>query len=110
MNAFKIPYLFFDGASKSNPGKVGARGILIGQVRKNSIAFEWGLGTTSNNKVEAYGLLLGEKFLRKRSILNPIILGDPIILIQSMVKKVDPKNTALIQIKKRIMHHLINMG
>lgn len=62
MNALKTLCLFFDGAFKSNLGKESAGGILVEQGRQNSITFEWGLGTTSNNKVKAYGLLLGEFF------------------------------------------------
>jgi len=61
MNSLNRPCILFDGASKSNPGKVGRGGILIEQGRKNSINFEWGLGIISNDKAKAYGLILGEK-------------------------------------------------
>ena len=49
--------LFFDGASKGNPGVVGAGGILLdprGQIEKN---FAWGLGRKTNNEVESMALL-----------------------------------------------------
>ena len=53
--------LFFDGASKNNPGRAGAGGILLEPRGNNPVTYEWGLGKTSNNKAEAYGLLMGTK-------------------------------------------------
>ena len=49
--------LFFDGASKGNPGVAGAGGILLdpgGQVEQR---FAWGLGSRTNNEAEWMALL-----------------------------------------------------
>lgn len=34
-------YLYFDGASKHNPGKAGARGIILDPDGKESVNYEW---------------------------------------------------------------------
>ena len=62
------------------------------------------MGEMSNNKVEAYGLLLGLKILRDKKISNTIIFGDSSIIIQAMVSGNLPKNVALSQILHRSKH------
>lgn len=58
--------LFFDGASRNNPGSAGAGGILLKLEGNNLVTYEWGLREASNNRAEAYGLLMGTKILKKR--------------------------------------------
>lgn len=36
--------LYFDGASKHNPGKAGAGGIILDPDWKENFTYEWGLG------------------------------------------------------------------
>ena len=52
-------YLFFDGASKSNPGTIGAGGIICNGNGDMLIEYEWGLGSVSNNRAEALALFQG---------------------------------------------------
>jgi len=59
--------LFFDCASKNNPGRAGAGGILLNPGGNNTITYEWGFGETSNNKVEAYGLLMGTNIKKNKN-------------------------------------------
>lgn len=77
--------LFFDGASKKNRGRAGAGGILLKPRGDNPITYGWGLGETSNNKAEAYGLLIGTKILKEKEIKDPIIMGDSTIIIEAMI-------------------------
>ena len=44
--------LFFDGASKGNPGVAGAGGILLDPRGQIEQTFAWGLGIISNNEAE----------------------------------------------------------
>jgi len=60
--------LFFNGVSKNNPGKAGASGVISDPDGKEIITYEWGLGETTNNKEEAYSLLLGTRILKKHVI------------------------------------------
>jgi len=48
--------LFFDGASKGNPGIAGAGGILLNPNGNITLSFAWGLGQDPNNKAEALAL------------------------------------------------------
>ena len=52
-NIFK---LFFDGASKGNPGRAGGGGVVIYLDGKVEIEYYWNIGYDSNNMAEAYGL------------------------------------------------------
>ena len=58
--------LFFDGASKNNPRKAGAGGLISDPDGKEIVTYEWVLGETTNNKVEAYSLLLGSRIKNKK--------------------------------------------
>lgn len=44
--------LYFDEASKHNPGKAGAGGIILYPDGKENVTYEWGFGQISNNKAE----------------------------------------------------------
>ena len=52
----KIFKLFFDGASKGNPGKAVGGGIIIELGGKIMMEYYWNIGYNSNNMAEAYGL------------------------------------------------------
>ena len=57
-NIFK---LFFDGASKGNPRRVGGGGVVIDPDGKVEIEYYWNIVYDSNNMAEAYGLWQGLK-------------------------------------------------
>ena len=42
--------IFFDGASKGNPGKVGVGDLIFYPGGKLEISFSWGIGQTTNNQ------------------------------------------------------------
>ena len=52
----KLFKLFFDGASKGNPGEAGGGGVVINPTGKVEIEYPWNIGHETNNMVEAYGL------------------------------------------------------
>jgi len=110
MKNINRPCLIFYGASKENPRKIGSRGILFESGGNNPITYEWGLEENSNNRVEAYGLLLGTSILKQRKMQNPVILGDSTFIIQAMAERSTPTNNALSQIIRRIRKNLVNMG
>jgi len=98
----KRPSLQFDGASKNNPGQAGTRGVIKDHQGKNIVTYEWGLGVMSNNRAEAYSLLLGTSILKNLGLQNPLIIGDSAIIIAAMVSGKDFKQDALNNIKARI--------
>lgn len=106
----KRPTLHFDGASKINPGQAGAGGIIKDAQGKTIVKYEWGLGSMTNNKAEAYSLLLGISIARKLGLQNLLILGDSAIIIAALNSGKDFKQEALNRIKTRIMEVLKNIN
>jgi len=102
----KRPSLHFDGASKNNPGQAGAGGVIKDHQGKTIVTYEWGLGTMSTNRAEAYSLLLGTSIVKKPGLQNPLIMGDSAIIIAAMVSGRDFKQTTLNNIKSRIMDNI----
>ena len=47
--SLKEPCLFFDGASKGNPGLDGCGGVLMSSNGDVLSSYAWGVGTDSNN-------------------------------------------------------------
>jgi ribonuclease HI len=82
-------YLFFDGASRNNPGIAGAGGILGDPGGNRVIQFAWGLGLASNNLVEAYALWNGLRLAYEEGVRPMIILGDSMLVIRAILKKSD---------------------
>eukprot|EP00253_Pinus_taeda_P014530 PITA_14530 len=49
-------FLFFDGATKSNPGLAGAGGLICNANGDCIVRYEWGLAENSNNRAEGLAL------------------------------------------------------
>lgn len=94
-------YLFFDGASKSNPGITGAGGLIINANGECILHYEWGLGNVSNNRAEALALYQGLTQLNKLGIRSAMIFGDSSIVINLMVHQKELPNTLLQQVIRR---------
>eukprot|EP00253_Pinus_taeda_P022245 PITA_22245 len=110
LHAQNRPTLFFDGASKNNPGAAGAGGIIKDQNGVPICSYEWGLGNASNNAAEAYSLLLGSTILSKKGLKNAIILGDSAIIISSMNTGKKFIKEGLNNTRARITDNLRDMG
>lgn len=94
--------LYFDGASKSNPGQARARGIIVDETGDNICSYEWSLGERTNNNAEALALYQGLLQLKKLGIKRAMIFGDSAIIIRLMVHKQSSPNCNLQQILNRI--------
>ena len=102
--------LQLDGASKNNPSKAGDGGIIFDQEGKAISTYKWGLRNMTNNKSEAYSLLLGTCILKNLQSKNPVIIGDSAIIIAAMESGGDFKNQALNRIKQRIVENTKQLG
>ena len=80
----KIFKLFFDGASKGNPGRAGGGGIILEPGGKVEIEYYWNIGYNSNNMAEAYGLCQGLKQLKKKEVEEVLVFGDSRFIIQAL--------------------------
>lgn len=63
----------------------------------------------SNNKAEAYSLLLGTSILKRLNIQSPIIMGDSAILIAAMATGGEFKQIALNNLKTQITDNISNI-
>lgn len=97
----KFDSLFFDGASKSNPGVAGAGGIILNPSGEPISSYEWGLGILSNNRAKALGLYQGILQLHVQGIIKALIFGDSTIIISLMNSNRKVSNLFLHQLINR---------
>ena len=74
--------IFFDGASKGNPGKVGAWGLIFYLGGKLETSFSWGIGKSANNQVELFALLKACQLAKEAGHNNLQIFVDSEIIIK----------------------------
>ena len=96
------PCLFFDGASKGNPGSAGGGGVIISANGNVLINYSWGLGIESNYIVEFCGLLQGLRIALSKGIAKLSVFGDSRLLIQAIIKEKCPSQINLAQIYQKI--------
>ena len=101
-SALNIHCLFFDGASKGNPGIAGGGGVLLGPDGSDVLRFAWGLGRESNNRAEALALWQGLFQAIKGNFLSISVFGDSRIIIQALNTNKNPSQLHLSAILKKI--------
>jgi len=99
--------LFFDGASKGNPGAAGGGGILLNPDGTTLLRYHWGLGIESNNRAEALALWQGLTLALKRNIQSLTVFGDSRLIIQAMNSLSNPLQIHLVRILKKIRSMLV---
>lgn len=110
ISAQNRPTLFFDGASKQNPGAAGAGGVIKDHHGTLICRYEWGLGEATNNSAEAYSLLMGTNMLLEKGLRNAIIIGDSSIIISSMITGNKFTKEGLNNTRFRILDNLRDLG
>ena len=68
--------LFFDGATKGNPGKAGVGDVVVNPIGEKIHSFAWGLGHSSSIQAGALALLQGLKILKELNINEANVIGD----------------------------------
>jgi len=80
--------LYFDGSSKSNPGRGGAGAVLYTQTDANRLeifALSHFVGeNVTNNFAEYTGLVIGLTECLKRGVKQLYVKGDSLLVIQQM--------------------------
>jgi len=75
--------IFFDGASKGNPGRSGAGGIIY-YTNGCKECFSWGLGIKTNNQAEVLGLWKACQLARGKESKEIAVFGDSELLIKAL--------------------------
>jgi ribonuclease HI len=109
--------LFFDEASRCNPGAAGMGGIIRHPVGNIILKFCRGLGTMTNNKEESFALYESTKMALHNKIHKVKICGDSMILIMVVINQNMARNNIytsilfriqafLHQFERYILHHI----
>eukprot|EP00253_Pinus_taeda_P019066 PITA_19066 len=99
--------LFFDGASKGNPGAAGGGGVLLNPDGSVLLQYHWGLGIESNNRAEALALWQGLTLALTRNIQSLTVFGDSRLIIQAMNSSSSQMQIHLGRILKKIKLMLV---
>ena len=99
--------VFFDGASRGNPGKSGAGCFLQFSNNEKKELYQ-ALGTSTNNQAEYQAVILGLKFLLNEyanvsDIRNIMIRGDSQLVVKQLNKEWRVKDS-----KMRVFYDITN--
>ena len=109
-SAFDEWCLFFDGASKGNPGQAGGGGIIIDPSSKLHLSYAWGLGHASNNQAEFLALWQGLNQARKLNIQKITIFGDSRLIVKALHTKKGPMDINLGQTYRKVLFLLTHFS
>jgi ribonuclease HI len=98
--------LFFDGASKGNPGATGGGGVLLSPDETTEFTLSWGIGDDTNNIVEALALWQGLYQVLAMKVKEVIVFGDSRVIIQALNIHALPHNMRLRHLIRKIMNLL----
>jgi ribonuclease HI len=101
--------IFFDGASKGNPGEAGAGGVIY-SPNGNKVYFSWGLGMKSNNQAELLGLTKACLIAREEGIKDLQVFGDSEIIIKNLISKSRFSNSSLNKTLDRLNRVLLGFN
>lgn len=91
--------LYFDGASKNNPGVASYGGVIYDENNNEVTTYNNILsGKNTNNYAEYYGLLKGLEAANKLNIKNLEVYGDSNLVVQQMNGKWKVKSENLIHL------------
>jgi ribonuclease HI len=88
--------LFFDGASRGNPGKAAAGAVLYGSDKTIVGEVSTYLGVKTNNQAEYIALVLGLQKAITLGIKNIHVYGDSLLVIKQMKGEYKVKNAKLL--------------
>ena len=96
--------LFFDGASRGNPGKASYGAVLYDDNDKEIATTKGCLGKTTNNVAEYNGIVHGMKMCRDSGVKQLVVYGDSNLIVKQLngewkVRNADMK-TLYDQVKK----------
>jgi hypothetical protein len=77
--------LFFDGASKGNPGQAGCGGVIIDPSGNTHSSYAWGIGHATNNQAEFLALWQGLFQALHLGIQNIRIFGDSKQVLEAII-------------------------
>ena len=102
MQRVRKSLLFFDGASKGNPGAAGGGGVLYDPEGNLNLTYAWNLGIDSNNMAEALALWQGLSQAIRLGIQDLTVVGDSRLILHHLICRDLPSSSRLRQVIRRI--------
>ncbi len=108
MSSVKV---YFDGASRNNPGPAGA-GVLIKKNDEILGKYYRYLGKKTNNEAEYWAVIVGLKGLKRLDIGNKKVgfIGDSELIVNQLSGKYKIKEDRLKKLYWQIREEIINQG
>jgi ribonuclease HI len=94
--------LYFDGASRGNPGNAGCGGVLYNKNNEEIATYTKYLGKQTNNYAEYMGLYHGMMEAHTRNISDLTIYGDSQLIIRQCSGIYKVKNEILKEIYTKV--------
>lgn len=104
VNEKEVCEMYFDGASKGNPGPGGSGAVIFdskGNQLNNTILLLCPNIPVSNNVAEYNGLIAGLEEAIELKIANLIVRGDSLLVIKQMNNEFKVKNDTLKELHKQ---------
>ena len=76
--------LYFDGASRGNPGPASLGGVIYDSLNEEKINYKKAIGVATNNYAEYQALLAGLKICIKYNINEVNVYGDSKLVIEQV--------------------------
>jgi len=99
--------LYFDGASRSNPGPASYGGVIY-EKGVERYTYKKYIGTTTNNVAEYQALLNGLLLAKEKGIIRLEVYGDSKLVIEQVTGNWKVKSRLLIPIHREICALLVN--
>jgi ribonuclease HI len=98
--------LYFDGASRGNPGPASLGGVIYDSLKEEKINYKKAIGVATNNYAEYQALLVGIKVCIKYDIKEVNIYGDSKLVIEQVKGNWKVKSDTLRPIYLEIKKHI----
>ena len=98
--------LYFDGASRGNPGPSSLGGVIYNNLKEEKINYKKAIGIATNNYAEYQALLVGIKVCIKYEIKEVNIYGDSKLVIEQVKGNWKVKSESLKPIYTEIKKHI----
>eukprot|EP01017_Pseudomicrothorax_dubius_P013621 TRINITY_DN16076_c0_g1_i1.p1 TRINITY_DN16076_c0_g1~~TRINITY_DN16076_c0_g1_i1.p1 ORF type:complete len:289 (+),score=67.70 TRINITY_DN16076_c0_g1_i1:99-965(+) len=100
INSQEVYHMFFDGASKSNPGPAGAGFAFFDEASNQIFTQAFHTGYRTNNEAEYVGLVYGLKVASKLGIKKIKVYGDSMLVVKQLKGEYKVKAPNLFDLSK----------
>ena len=94
--------LYFDGASRGNPGPASYGGVIYKPDGTTLLTYKKAIGNHTNNVAEYLGLIVGLRHCVDQKINNVAVFGDSKLVVEQTLGNWKVKSENLIKLQQEI--------